>query len=147
MKKLFPHQTKTALLTGAAALLVMASTHMALAATQTVTASVKFDTPLTITKNADINFGIVKALQAGTYTISPAGAISASGGGVVLGGTPQAASLTIAGSTSQLIDISVNNYVANLGVTPSAATCSYNNGTAAACSLNSQAAPGAGKTL
>ena len=53
----------------------------------------------------------------------------------------------IAGSAAQAIDISVANYVANNGVTPSAATCAYNGGAAAPCQLASQAAPAGGKKL
>ncbi|MGE3623110.1 MAG: DUF4402 domain-containing protein [Bdellovibrionales bacterium] len=119
----------------------------AYAATQTVTANIKFDTPLTITKNSDINFGYVKAATAGKYVVNTAGTVTASNGGVSLGGTTQAGSLTISGSPTQAIDISAGNYVANNGVTPSAATCAYNGGPASACLLNSQPAPGAGKTL
>jgi hypothetical protein len=119
----------------------------AYAATQTVTANISFDTPLTITKVSDIGFGSLKAATAGTYVISTTGAVTASGGGATLGGATHAGNLTIAGSTTQLVDISVGNYVVNNGVTPSAATCSYNGGAAAACTLASQVAPGAGKTL
>ena len=121
---------------------------IAFAATQNITANVNFDTALTITKTNDISFGLVKALQAGTYTISAAGVVTPTAGGVVLGGTPTAASLSIVGSTTQLIDISTGNYQVNAGVTPSAATCKYNAGIEAACgTLTSQAAPGTGKTL
>jgi hypothetical protein len=119
----------------------------AYAATQTVTANISFDTPLTITKVSDISFGSLKAATAGTYVINTTGAVSASGGGASLGGATHAGNLTVAGSTTQLVDISVGNYVANNGVTPSTATCSYNGTAAATCSLVSQAAPGAGKTL
>lgn len=125
--------------------MVLAS--VAFAATQTVTANISFDTPLSITKKSDINFGFVKAAQAGIYVINTAGAVTASAGGTTLGGATQAGSLAIAGSPTQAIDISVTNYVANSGVTPSAATCAYNGGVAAACHLTSQPAPGAGKTL
>ena len=64
-----------------------------------------------------------------------------------IGGRQQGGGLVIAGSTTQAIDISVNNYVASSGVTPSNATCQYNNGVAAPCALNSQLAPGKGKPL
>ena len=55
--------------------------------------------------------------------------------------------MTIAGSATQTIDINVNNYVADKGVTPSAATCAYDGGGSAPCSLASLAAPGSGKPL
>src|SRR5947209_4088357 len=82
----------------------------ALAATQSVTANIAFDTPLSITKNADIQFGTVKAGVTGTYVINTAASVSASGNGVWLYGTPAAANLTIAGSTTQTISISVGTY-------------------------------------
>lgn len=117
------------------------------AVTQSVTANISFDSPLAITKNADINFGTVRAGVADTYTITTAGSVSAAGSGAYLYGTTSAASLTITGSTSQTISISVGGYTANGGVTPQNATCAYNGGSAGSCSLSSVAAPGAGKTL
>jgi hypothetical protein len=131
----------------AGSLFASASASAAQADTESVTANVAFDTPLTLTKNTDINFGYVKAAQTGTYVIDTAGAIVASAGGVWLTGTHNAGSLTVVGSTTQTIDITAGNYAANGGVTPSAATCGYNGGGAAACSLTTQAAPGAGKTI
>lgn len=119
----------------------------ALAATQSVTANIAFDTVLSVSKNADINFGTVKAGVTGTHVINTAGTVSSTGNGVWISGTPAAGNLTIVGSTTQTIDISVGSYVADESVTPSAATCAYNGGGAGACSLSGQAAPGAGKTL
>jgi len=58
---------------GVAALMFTAD---AMAATQSVTSNIAFDTPLSITKNADINFGTVAAGIAGTYTISTAANIT-----------------------------------------------------------------------
>jgi hypothetical protein len=105
------------------------------------------DSAITLTKNADIQFGTVKAGATGTYVINTAGSVTASGNGVWLYGTPAAGSITIAGSTTETVSISTGGYSANGGVTLSAATCAYNGGSAAACSLSNQAAPGAGKTL
>ncbi len=118
------------------------------AATQSVTANIRFDTPLTITKNADINFGSVTAASATTYRISTAGAVSTvTGSGAYLFGTTAAANLQVAGSTSQLVNISVGSEVANNGVTISNEKCSYGGGAAGSCSITGAAAPGAGKTL
>jgi hypothetical protein len=119
----------------------------AMAATQSVTANIAFDTPLAITKNSDIQFGTVKAGAAATYTISTAGTITAAGSGVWLLGTPAPGSLTISGSNTQTIDISVGSYSANGGVTPANATCSYNGGAAGTCAITGAMAPGVGKTL
>jgi len=119
----------------------------ALAATQSVTVNISFDTPLTLTKVSDISFGAVKAGVADTYTITTAGVVTAAGSGVWLYGTKAAANITIAGSTTDTVNISVGGYTANGGVTPANATCAYNGGGAGSCTIASAAAPGAGKTL
>lgn len=122
--------------------------HNVRAATQSVTANIAFDTAITLTKNADINFGVVRALTADTYTITTGAVVTAGGGATnILGGTPAAGNINIVGSSTQTIAISVGSYTANNGVTPSNATCAYNGGGAGACSLTAQAAPAAGKTL
>jgi hypothetical protein len=115
------------------------------------TASLGFDLALTVDTVVDINFGVVKALTSGDYTINTSGAVTAANGGVFISGTPVAGGMKIHGSSAQTINISVGSYAAGGiggGVTLSNATCSYNGGAAAACSLSSQAAPtSAGKTL
>jgi len=119
----------------------------AYSASTMVSANISFDTALVISKNNDIDFGIVKASTSGTYTIDTTGAVTPSNGGETVGGSHQAGNINLTGSASQMVDISATNYAANNGVTPSNATCSYNGGAAAACSLTSQTPPGAGKTL
>ena len=116
------------------------------AATQSVTANMAFDALLTLTKNNDINFGTVAALTSGTYTISTAGVVTPTLGGIVIGGTPAAGQITITGSATQTISISTGAYVANNGVTLSGATCGYNGAAGVACDtpLTGLAAPGAG---
>ncbi|MFA6280525.1 MAG: hypothetical protein WC612_07020 [Bdellovibrionales bacterium] len=128
-------------------LLLSLNAEQVLAATQTMSAHIAFDTVLSITNTSGIDFGSVKANQAGTYTVSSTGVVTATNSGVVLGGASKGGSLTIAGSTTQTIDITANNYVSNNGVTPSGVTCAYNGGAAAPCNLTSQAAPAAGKIL
>ena len=110
------------------------------------TALIAFDIPLSINTVSNINFGTVKAGQAGTYVMSPAGDITPSVGGVLEGGTTAAGQLTIIGSTTQAITISDDNYINNNGVTISNAKGSYAGGTAKALPFNA-AAPGAGTTL
>lgn len=126
---------------------VFVSVQAVRAATQSVTANIAFDTGLTLTKNADINFGTVEALVAETYTITSAGVVTALGAGQILYGTPAAGDISIVGSTTQTIDISVGSYTANNGVTPQNATCNYNAAGAGTCALSGVAAPAAGKTL
>ncbi len=116
-------------------------------ATQSVTANIRFDTPLNITKTQDIDFGSVQASTADTYTISPTGSTSHSGSGAYLFGSPHAASITLAGSTTNTMNISVGSYTANNGVTPANATCKYGSGAAGSCAIPAAAAPGAGTTL
>ncbi len=59
------------------------------AATQSITANIRFEAPITLTKNSDINFGIVSAGVNDTYTISTAGVVTAAATGQSLGGTMQ----------------------------------------------------------
>ncbi|MEZ0223634.1 MAG: DUF4402 domain-containing protein [Alphaproteobacteria bacterium] len=118
-------------------------------ATQSVTANIRFDTPLNLNKTADIDFKSVTAGQANTYTISPTGTTSVSGGGsgAFLFGTPNAASITISGSTTQTLNISAAGYTANNGVTPANATCKYGAAAAGSCTIPAGAAPGASTVL
>lgn len=126
--------------------LLSGAAHAVTPVTETVIANLAFDSPLTITKISDINFGLLKAATAATYTIDTVGTVTTSGG-MMLGGAPQAGNLTIAGSSTQVVNISVGNPQASNGVSLSAETCSYGGSAAAACNLTNQAAPGAGKTL
>ena len=118
-----------------------------MAATQSVTANISFDTPLTLTKVSDVRFGTVSAGVASTYTITTAGAVTATGSGQYLYGTKAAGNITIAGSTTGTLNISVGGYTANNGVTPANATCAYNGGAAGSCTIPTAVAPGTGKTL
>ena len=73
--------------------------------------------------------------------------MTATGSGQSLFGTKSAGSITIAGSATNAVNISVGGYTPNGGVTPANATCSYNGGAAGSCTINAAAAPAAGKTL
>ena len=132
-------------LSAAAVALVMVPD--AWSANQSVTANIRFDNPMTITKNQDIDFGSVQAGVADTYTISPTGVTSHSGAGAFLFGTPQAANITISGSTTQTLNITAGGFVASAHVTPSNATCKYGAAAAGSCTIPAAAAPGAGTTL
>ncbi|TAL27850.1 MAG: hypothetical protein EPN97_16190 [Alphaproteobacteria bacterium] len=107
--------------------------------------SITFDVPITITKVSDINFGTCKTASS-VYTMSTAGSISATGSGAYISGTTSAGNLTIGGSTTSTVTLSVGNYQANGGPTPSNAKGAYNGGAAASFPMT-VAAPGAGKTL
>lgn len=119
-----------------------------LAATQNFTAKVQFSSPLTLTKVKDLDFGILKANQVGTYVLSTGGTVTPSGGGVVIGGTPQAGELLVEGSSTQTLNVSTSTFVSHNGVRISEPTCSYGGGAEVPCdTLNGQTAPGAGETL
>lgn len=120
-----------------------------MAATQSVVAQIGFDTALGITKTSDINFGLLQASTTGTYIIDVLGHVSTTNGGLVLGGVSSAGVLSIAGSTTQTIAISTSGYLADHGVTPFQAVCSYDGAAALSCDggLTGLIAPGAGKTL
>lgn len=116
------------------ACLMLASS--ALAATVTMSANIKFRAPLALTKTSDIDFGVVSAGVADTYTITPDGAVSSKGKGQTLGGGAKAGSITIAGSESQAISISTSNYGGSNGVKLQEASCSYNgSGVVSPCSM------------
>jgi len=132
------------LLAGAVTLFGIGAAH---AAVQTVTSSIKFLADIAVSMNITPNFGSVKAGQAGTYVLSTAGTVTASGGGVKEGGSPAAGSYTITGSSSQAINITDGNYVANGASTPSAAKCKYGAGSEVSCTNLNVAAPGAGGTI
>ena len=131
---------------GAAALL---GAFQAWAATQSVTANIAFDAPVTLNKTADINFGTETAANASTYRITTAGAVTTTvGTGAHLYGATNAGSITIAGPAADTLTISIGGYTVNNGVTPSNASCAYNGGAQVTpCTYAAAVAPGAGKTL
>jgi hypothetical protein len=99
-----------------------------LALTQTVSAKVRFVSPLTLTALQPLDFGNLKASQAGSYTLSTAGTVSASSGGELISGAPSAGSITLSGSATQTIKINVTSYSPPAdGVALTDATCNYNN--------------------
>jgi len=133
---------------GIFALAMVFSTSAALAATQNVTANVRFITPLSFTDVTNINFGTVTAGVAATYTITTAG-VASTVGGEYLSGTPVVGSVKINGSAFQTINISVTHGAAVSGVSVTASTCNYNAaGVASPCVVSGGAAPtSTGKTL
>ena len=131
-----------ALLTGAALFMSMSAVR---AATQSVSANVRFLTDITIQKNADINFGNVEAGTAATYTIDTTGAVTTTGG-VVEGGTPVVGNLLIKGSSAQAINISAASPVISNGVSITGETCKYGAASAGSCTITGAAAPGSSGT-
>lgn len=118
----------------------------AFAATSTFTTTAKFASPLTLTQVKAPNFGVLKADTMATYVLSTAGAVTTSGlGSVVSSVGAQNGQLSIAGSSTQTIDISAGNYIDDQGVHPSNAVCAYNGGAPVAnCAISGGAAPSSG---
>lgn len=110
----------------------------AYAVSQSVSATVKFATPITLTKNSDINFGTV-GTGAQTFKINTTGTVTAIGAGTAqpLGGATTASNITIKGSPTQTINVNVNGYGSQSGVTLQNANCRYDTGTEALCSAAS----------
>jgi hypothetical protein len=110
-------------------------------------AHIGVDAAVTLIKNSDIQFGTVKAGVASVYTISTEGKVSSSHPGAWLSGTPAAGSVTIAGSGTEPVNISIGGYSASNGVTLRNATCAYNGRPPGACAISGATAPGTGKKL
>lgn len=135
---------------GRAALSCLLLSCCASAATQSVIVNAAFDVPLSLVRNSDINFGTLKAATSGIYVIDTNGTITPSHGGAVVGGAPTPGQITITGSATQTVTIGTGSYMANGGVTPSAATCSYDGAVIVNCDAGGAglAAPGGvGKVL
>lgn len=120
-------------------------------ATQQVTTSVIFDTPLTVDGTATINFGTVTAGTAETYNVNTADTLSAVGSASNILSTTgvTAAHLAVHGSTFTTINVKAQNYSgAAGGITVSNAVCKYGAGSEQACNLiTAGAAPGASTAL
>lgn len=105
--------------------------------TSNMSASARFDMPITIDNVVNINFGNVQGNTGNIYTMNTAGTVTPSGGGVVYAGSRNAGSLKIHGSSTQTLTIYSGFYSASSAggatVTPSAATCAYNGGASVAC--------------
>lgn len=98
----------------AAALAVVAIAAPAMAqsaASTTGTGSITVIRPLTLTKNADLKFGIIvrPSTGSGTVAVSAAGARTVAGGvvGLASGDTPQAAQFTVDGEGGQSISVTI----------------------------------------
>lgn len=120
------------------------------ALTSTFTISVAFLQPFTITEATAMDFGTLVSDTASTYTLSTGDAITATGAGQSVGGTPKSGDYTIAdtGTSTGNIDISVVNLTAANGVTPVNPVCNYAaGGDVAGCALVNAGNPGAGATL
>ena len=97
-----------ALLVAGAMTAFVAAPFAANADSATASASATVAAPLTISKQADLSFGVIAPTgSAGTVTISTAGARTSSGVDLLSGGTTSAASFDIAGEGNSSYSITI----------------------------------------
>lgn len=105
----------------------------AYAASTPVQANVAFAAAITLSNVTNIDFDTVVGGTTATYTIDTTGDVTTVGGAIVDETGAHEGSVTITGADGVSAQYYVGNYTANNTVTPSAATCNYNGGGAAAC--------------
>ena len=114
---------------------VMLATGVDAANPESVTVEVEFVDPITITEVSALQFGLLdQNLNLDTIVIAPDNALT-DAGGIVLGGPPRSADLTVTATAGQTITIFVDNIVANTGYTLGTFICDYDGGAATACDI------------
>lgn len=108
-------------------------------------ANIQFDTAFTFNLVSNIDYASVKAGQSGDYTVSTAGVLSTANGGQAMTGTPTAGQVTIIGSSTQAVTISISGATTDQGVSVTATRGRYGAGAEQNFPI-SGAAPGAGGT-
>ena len=99
-----------------------------------VVAQVTFSDPITITEVSALQYGILdQALNLETIIINPDSTLGGTGLGLILGGTQDAAELTIGAVAAQLITIDVGTIVSGAGYALGTFMCNYNSGSDTAC--------------
>lgn len=102
-------RTFKAVLAGSAMLVLSLSANAAQAATASANAKAQILKAITVTKNADVDFGtIVTSATSGTATLSNAGAVTCSAG-LVCAGAPAAGAFAVTGTTGQVVTLSTSN--------------------------------------
>jgi hypothetical protein len=91
-------------------------------------ANIQFDTAFTFNFVSNIDYASVKSATAGDYTINTTGTLSAANGGVLITGTPTVGQVTIIGSSTQAITISISGTTADQGVSVTATRGRYGAG-------------------
>ena len=106
----------------------------ALAATQSMTASAEFVTPVSLSSAVNLRFGLLDVGFAGieTIVIAPGGTVTDAASRVV-GGTQGQGSVTVTATAAQTITILVDNVGTATGYTLATWKCSYNSGTDTVC--------------
>ena len=101
---------------------------------ETVTVDVEFVAPITIATVNSLSFGLldVNLAVAETIVIAPNDAVT-DAAGRVLGGTQEAAEVTVTATTAKTITILVDTIVNNTGYTLGTFICKYDTGADTAC--------------
>ena len=147
MKRIAP--TSVGLFVGLTAASI-AAMNVATAATENVAAEVTFVTPVSLSEVNSLKFGLVDTSIGNTETliVGTDDTLDGTGSSSVIGGTTEAAEVTVSSAASQGLSIQVNNITAssNSYYTLGSFTCSYNGATATNCSTSAinVTAPGSG---
>ena len=113
------------------------------AATENVNAEVQFVSPVSITENNPLQFGLLDAGLANleTVVIATDDSVTDSASNV-LGGTQAAADLTVSATAGQSINISISSIVNGTGYALGSFTCDYNGNGSGACGAETSVASG-----
>ena len=128
----------------------IAAMNVATAATENVAAEVTFVTPVSLSEVNSLKFGLVDTsiANAQTLIVGTDDTLGGTGSTSVIGGTTEAAEVTVASAPSQGLSIQVNNITnsASSYYTLGSFQCSYNGATATDCSTGaiSVTAPSSG---
>jgi Domain of unknown function (DUF4402) len=103
-----------------------------------VVVNVQFVTAIAITEQNSLSYGLLdEALNTETIIIAPADDnVSGTGTAFVLGGTQEAAEVTITATSGQAATILVDSVTPNTGYTLGTFMCTYNGGASTACDSN-----------
>lgn len=124
-------------------------TSSATALTSSFTVAIEFFDPFVVAETSVADFGRIVSGVAATYYMDSAGNITPGSGGASTGGTPGAGGYTITDSGgASIVDVTVDNPVANGGVSITGFDCDWNGGAStdagATCLFNGVPNPGAG---
>lgn len=130
--------------------LSIATIDIATADTENVAAEVSFVSPVSLTEVNSLKFGFVDTsiANAATLIVGTDDTLSGTGSTSVIGGTTEAAEVTVSSEASQGLSIQVNNISSssNSYYTLGSFQCSYNSASATDCSTSAinVTAPGSG---
>jgi Domain of unknown function (DUF4402) len=113
------------------------SLSLSAATPEPVVVNVEFVTVIAITEQNSLSYGLLdEALNTETIIIAPNDNVSGTGTAFVLGGTQEAAQVTITATVGQAATILVDSVTPNTGYTLGTFMCTYNGGASTACDSN-----------